>query len=818
MAFADMRLHERLAAHEIRLTVALSHIGGWEALIRCCQTTEVRNGIRVRAHFIGEGTNHAIWDLPQWIDSRRGFARWLRHSRLELRRRRRRHRRDRRLGRDGRHQRCFFRSEGRIRAAPVARPAVDASAGKGGSSGSGGSAGVSGSGGTGGSAGSDGGPRDGASGATGGTAGKGGTGGNGGTAGAAGSGGQGGTDGGGTDVSVDGGGGAAGTGGGGGTDGGGGADGSGGASPDASGDTVTDSEAGTGDGGDGGDGGSVCTVDNTACSNGGSNGLCKSQVCAACADGPGNDDSNCATAYAGAYLCLSGACTPGNCRINGDCATSVVGPLCGITQPNFCGKCTTDAQCLAASPTTPVCNTGPGLCIASAGSCTGTPDNTACPINGADVCCGSACTPGECCPGSAGDTVCKAKLSNNSAVCSAGHQCTVCDPVAGLTFLVDPLSGVDGGATGSGTSGGGTPNAACAFKTITRALQAIGSNPAVGTVIQVRNSGPVSVAGNGETFPINVTTNVTITAVGGLVTITPPAAQAAFGFASAGSGINGTLGGGSLIIDGGGNTASFGVVATTGSTTATSLRNVTIQNFLQGGVRVANAGVLTIQQGVAVTGNGTVAVGARRPGLHVTGSAHVDITVPMGQPTTSFNLNTQHGILVDGTASVTITGSQSGGTGTIECRGNAVAGLAIAQTPGNNLPLNAVTGFLSVGTTQGNGIRIEGGSNVRMRDSYSLGNFGSGIIVATSVIATVRNNSLTNIDLGSRLDAGGSPGGNTFQASIGSNANGGAGICLQDGQQLGHAIGPREHVLGWQELRDHRRLSHVQQRELRRQS
>ena len=103
--------------------------------------------------------------------------------------------------------------------------------------------------------------------------------------------------------------------------------------------------------------------------------------------------------------------------------------------------------------------------------------------------------------GSAGDTVCKARLSNNSAVCSTGHLCTVCDPVAGLTFLVDPLSGVDGGATGSGTSGGGTPNAACAFKTITRALQAIGSNPAVGTVIQVRNSGPVSVVGNGERFP-----------------------------------------------------------------------------------------------------------------------------------------------------------------------------------------------------------------------------------------------------------------------------------------------------------------------------
>jgi hypothetical protein len=208
------------------------------------------------------------------------------------------------------------------------------------------------------------------------------------------------------------------------------------------------------------------------------------------------------------------------------------------------------------------------------------------------------------------------------------------------------------------------------------------------------------------------------------------------------------------------------------------LQNVTIQNFLQEGVRVANAGVLTIKQGVVVTGSGTNS--ARRPGLRVTGSAHSDVTVPMGQSTTSFSNNTQHGILVDGTASVTITGSQAGGSGTIECRGNAVAGLAIAQTPGVSLPLNAVTGFLSVGTTAGNGIRIEGGSNVRVRDSYSIGNFGSGVIVATSVIGAVRNNSLANIDLGSTAsDAGGGPGGNTFQASIGSNANGGAGVCLQ---------------------------------------
>jgi hypothetical protein len=445
--------------------------------------------------------------------------------------------------------------------------------------------------------------------------------------------------------------------------------------------------------------------------------------------------------------------------------------LCGIAQPNFCAKCTTDGQCLAANPATPVCNTGPGLCIASAGSCTGQADNTQCSINGADVCCGSACTPGECCPGSPGNTFCKTKLANNGAVCSAGHLCTLCDAVTGSTFLVDPLSGADIGATGSGTAGGQS-NTGCAFKTITRALQAIGVTPGAGTVVQVRNTGPVSVAGNGETFPIDVTANVTITASGGVVTVTPPAGQVAFAFASAGSGINGTLGGGSMVIDGAANTAFSAVTATTGATTTTTLQNLTIRNFLRDGI-VVIAGTLTIQQGVLVTGSGTTA--ARRPGLHATGTGHVDVTVPAGQATTAFNDNTQYGILVDGAGSVTITGSQSGGAGTIETRGNAQAGLTIAQTPAVGLPINTVTGLLSVGTPAGHGIRIGGGSNVKVRNSHTLGNFNNGVIVLTTVIGANRYNALTDIDLGRPSD----PGNNQFQATIGSNANQGAGICLQ---------------------------------------
>jgi hypothetical protein len=282
----------------------------------------------------------------------------------------------------------------------------------------------------------------------------------------------------------------------------------------------------------------------------------------------------------------------------------------------------------------------------------------------------------------------------------------------------------------------------------------------------------VSVAGNGETFPLNVTANVTITASGGAVTVTPPAGEIGFAFASAGSGINGSLGGGSLIIDGGSSTAFTAVTSTTGSTSTTTLENVTIQNFLRDGIQVI-AGNFTIKQGVLVVGSGTAA--ARRPGLHVTSTGHVDITVPAGQAMTAFNSNTQHGILVDGAGSVTIIGSQLGGSGTVETRGNYTSGLTITQTPAVGLPLNTVTGFVSVGTTNGNGIRIGGGSSAKIRSSHALGNFNSGIIVGTLVIGSTRHNTLAGIDLGKPSD----PGGNQFQATIGSNANQGAGICLQ---------------------------------------
>jgi hypothetical protein len=358
------------------------------------------------------------------------------------------------------------------------------------------------------------------------------------------------------------------------------------------------------------------------------------------------------------------------------------------------------------------------------------------------------------------------------------HTCTACDAVTGANpvYLVDPINGDDGTATGSGTSAS-VATASCSFATITRALQAIGPNPATGTVISVVGASTVPYKANTkaitEVFPIDVPKNVIISAQNGLVTVQPPASSVAFSLTAAASGIDGTARGGSMVIEGKTHNAFVGVHVGTGSTDGTILRSVTIQNFIQEGILVTGSGIVGIKEGVQVLSNGLGS--PNLPGLHITGSSHANIIVANGLATTSFNKNGQHGILVSGTGYVNIQGSQSGGVGTIECLQNVVAGLAISQTPGVGLHVNTVNGLVVAGTTNGNGIRIEAGSNVNVTNSSSLGNAGSGILVTTSVTgaAATRNNSIANIIVGTTAAAGN----NTFQATAGANA--GAGICLQ---------------------------------------
>jgi hypothetical protein len=488
-------------------------------------------------------------------------------------------------------------------------------------------------------------------------------------------------------------------------------------------------------------------VTNTDCPAGELCGASTANQCGACAS-----DAACTGqgGYGAGYLCIGGKCVQANCRQDSNCAT---GEICGVQTPNVCGKCTADSQCQN-DPTYGknfVCDTSSGTCVSSA--CT--PNNQACSQNGKDFCCGGACVTGDCC-----DTNDCSGLGNNYTC--VNHTCTLCPQATNNTFYVDPIGGND--TVGTGSSG----TAGCAFKTITRALSFIGANPNDGTQILVEDTGSVGLATNGETFPIVVPHNVTVSGTGGRTKILVPAAATGFVLHQQNSGLS------NLELDGQNHTAAHGVRVTTGSDDTTSVSHLFVHAMAGDGILVHNVGQLDIGPGVTSTGNGTQ--NAPADGLHVTDNGVVTIDVTSGDAV-HLDSNTAHGILVDGSGSITLTGKPgAGGTGTVTTNENGFAGLWIEQTPGAGAPNNVVTGLVSWANTA-NGIRLVGGSAVTLRGSVALANQANGVLVSTYVNGAIRSNNTSLMDLGT---AGQNPsyGGNTFQASLGANPNLGAGICL----------------------------------------
>jgi len=341
-------------------------------------------------------------------------------------------------------------------------------------------------------------------------------------------------------------------------------------------------------------------------------------------------------------------------------------------------------------------------------------------------------------------------------------MCASCPAAAGANYFVDPKHGSDASGTGDGTTSG------CAFMTVTHALRAIGS-PALATTITVLGPSTVS---SGETFPLTLPQNVTLTTSTAAVTINVPPGKSGIVLTAPSSGVIGAASA-PLTISGQANVAAYGIMADTGSQTSTSIEGVTISGFLQDGILVEDAGALTIGPGVTSTLNGTVL--ARKAGLHVTGSGEAVIDVPSGASPTHFDRNTNHGILVEVNGAISLTGTiidGTQGTGTITTTGNYAAGIWIDQTPGMP-PQNVISGLVAFGSTNGNGIRIVAGSNVKLRNSSSLGNQGSGVLVTD----TAASSDISMIDLGNPV--GPDYGNNILQALVGSGANGASGICLE---------------------------------------
>lgn len=558
----------------------------------------------------------------------------------------------------------------------------------------------------------------------------------------------------------------------------------GGSPPDAAGDAPSDIDAGgdasaDADAGPGPDGG--CGADDSACVlNGTTPGLCKAGACAACVDP--TDDSACTSAYGSAtapFLCSAGVCTAGSCRVNADCKDpggAANGQLCGLTAANTCSKCTADSQCKGGGyGATSICDIATGGCVP--GTCATL--LTTCAANVSDICCATAggdeCTAGtNCCS--------NADCSGGTPNCNGG-TCSACLPVAAPgPFLVDPSTGSDAGRTGG--------SGACAFKTIKAAVAYVSALNLVAPLtatIKVLNTAPL---GAGETFPIAIPAQVTITGENGAVPVLQvPPQKVGFVMAQPSSQLS------YFTIDGQAHTALGGIVVTSGSSlTTTTLDHVTIQNMLGNGINVRNApasavgGAIAIGPGVVSTGNGTA--GARASGLVVAGAGKVAISDGgnAAADPTKFDANTEHGIVVTQGGSVTIDGTPGATpltTATVSANGNFVAGLWVSNTPGAAAPMNTVTGLTVWNTTNGNGVRVSAGSNLKLRSSSILGNAGSGIHVSTYVNGATIVDSTAGIDLGA---SAGDPGKNVLQAPAGMQPNVGAGICLAVTKNSGQAL------------------------------
>jgi hypothetical protein len=549
---------------------------------------------------------------------------------------------------------------------------------------------------------------------------------------------------------------------------------------------------------------SVCPS-GTACSNGGMNGICAAGACGACDSGStsAGPDTGCTAAYGGGtvpYICSAGVCMPGNCNSGADCSSPT--PTCGFSTPNVCGGCTADSECSNGD----ICDTkagdaNQGTCVSATTGCAGAAStDVTCSLNAGDECCTGSCVPGNCCLPVANAT----SFCGSSATCKSetggtvgGGICTTCSAVTGTdpTYFVDPINGSD--TTGTGNRGASN---ACAFQTVTRALQVIGASPPAGTTISIVNAagtGTVTVHGvatgapgtGQERFPIVLPANVTLSSSGGAIAVEVPAPAAhatTTGVILAGN--PSAIAGGAnapLTIDGQSKAATYGVAVVTPSATLSSLA---VQGFAADGITVndskAGASVLAIGDGVQSSGNGA-------EGLAVAGTSRVTITGSTAAPT-RFTGNGAHGVYVRATAAITVNGSVGGSppaTSTVIASDNVAAGVWIEQTPGTTAK-NTLTGLVCTTSSAGNGLRIVPGSNVTVRSGWFLGNTGNGIDIENG--AGGAGNAIANIDLGTAA----SPGGNVVQAPPGGSVNGGAGICLQIAALANAQLPARGNVFG----------------------
>lgn len=510
--------------------------------------------------------------------------------------------------------------------------------------------------------------------------------------------------------------------------------------------------------------------------------ICGSSVPHACGDCSTDTQCRQDARYGTGFICVGNLCVRGDCHdTSNDCTQAKAGLVCGAVTAHTCGACSSDDQCHndPVYGANRICNTTTGS--ASKGDCVSnacTNNNHACTANAADFCCSNTCVAGNCCV----DADCDNNPQFGPTYFCRQNSCTKCDIVTGANYLVDPVNGDDSMATGSGTAGGGTATAGCAFRTVTRALAAIGSTATAKTItiIGSSTSTPVSLHTTGtapvEDAPITIPANVTVTTQTGPVKLTVAGGKVGFKLTGDGAKLGGAGASTLLTIDGSNNTSLSGIVVDAAGGTVT-LSNLAVTKTGDDGIQVS-AGTVQIGAGVSVTAAGTTASGSRQNGLYVSGGT-VTISNTNADAPTLFSNNTQSGIFVTGTGVLNITGSNTDTAHSVQTQGNDMSNVDFQPTA--VATASVINGLYSATSGTGDGLRILAGTNIRVRNSTFGANAGNGIHIAPA--ATGTTNLLTNIDLGQ--NAGAQAGHNRLQTALNNNANAGAGLCVNLGVDAG---------------------------------
>lgn len=499
--------------------------------------------------------------------------------------------------------------------------------------------------------------------------------------------------------------------------------------------------------------------------------ICGSTVPHACGDCSSDTQCRQDARYQTGYICVGNLCVQGDCHdTSNECTSSKAGLVCGASTPHTCSACSDDDQCQndAKYGTTTICNrasgTSSGQCVSYACS----NNNHACTANPADFCCSNKCVAGNCCA----DADCAANPAYGSNFFCRQNTCTHCDAVSGTNYLVDPVNGDDSMATGSGLAAG-VATVSCSFRTITRALLAIGTSPAAGTTITVVGASgsttslytvrPAGATAAPETLPISVPANVTITTKTGPIKLTLPGSKV--GFSLIGDQANLLpVAAALLTIDGASHASASGITVAAGTGTS-KIANLTITGTGDDGIQVTS-GTLQIGAGVRVTDAGTTTSGQN--GLLISGGT-VNITVAASETPTLFDANSQSGIAVSGSGVLNISGANSGSSHSVAVQNNQAANLSFR--PDTTAAQSSLDGLYSYGAGQGgDGLYILAGRKIKVRNSIFQANTGSGIHIAAS-----GSLDLSTVDLGSTTTTLGR---NVLQTATGSNPNAGAGLCV----------------------------------------